>query len=229
MERLAEFEFIGEVGPGPVAPAGGPLQRADVPLPDFDARTRALEAFGTFLSTLEFRRTGNKGGEPIKFKIPRKSIHIEQPDHVVDLQFPSIVFLPGRASYQTFGLGPARILDDTLGKFGPGTALLNLAEYFEPITVEVWASKRAERRAVMAGIETAITSFDNSWALTLTLKDYFDVSATFALTERMNIEDPESARNRRRGHLYIELATCMVRLVNVNELTVRATVDVVDC
>lgn len=225
MERSPDIGLVGNVGAGEIFPA-----RTEPLLPDFDARTRALEAFGKFLSTLEFQRTGEDGGSAVPFRVARKDIHIEWPDHPEELVFPCIAFLPSRAGYNTFGLGPARIIPETIGVFGEGTALLNLAEYAETIIVEVRGSKKAERRAMMAGIEVAMGSFDNSWAVTLVLQDYFDVSATYSLMERENIDDPDNARNRRRGHFYIEMTTCLVRLVDVNTMCPVANVFVdVDC
>lgn len=189
--------------------------RPPQPLPTEDGRTIALRLFGDFLATLQFRRSGGKDKSPIEFKIPRKDIHIEQPDHVEDMKFPSIAFVPGRGVFASFGLGPPQIKDDTIDKFAPGTALLESAEYNERFTLEVWGSKRGERRAVMAGIEAAMLRQESSYSLILLLKDLFDTTAEFSIEERENIDDPDVVRNRRRGHFYVDLSVCVVQLVNI--------------
>lgn len=223
---IQSFEFVGQVfGEG----VGFPEQPA-LPLPGIDARTYALRAFADWLSTLQFARTGKKGGEDIQFCVPRKDIHVHQPDHVKDLEFPSICFLPQRGMYETFGLGPARLDDATCDVFGQGTALLQLAEYTESFIIEIWGSKIAERRAIVAGLETAMGSFDDSWAVTLRLKDYFDRTATFSLNEKQYIDEPDAVRNRRRAHMFVELTVGVVRLVNAVTLQPYAQVFTdVDC
>lgn len=197
---------------------GMPPGRPAVPSPAVDARTHAMRAFQRFLSTLRFFRAGNVGGDPTCFQVPEADIFIEMPDNVEDLRFPSLAFLPSRANYDSYGLGPAQMMEDTLDVYGPGTTLVQQAEYSETFAVEVWASKKAERRALLAGIETALMSFDDSWALRMRLPDYYDRTAVFALSQREVFDDPDVVRNRRRGHLYVELRVDVVRLVNANEL-----------
>lgn len=196
-----------------------------IPLPAIDARTHALKEFAKFISLLEFNRPGKKGGKPEPFCIPLGNIHIEQPDNVDDLKFPGIGFLPARATYETFGLGPSRLVDETQDVFGLGTGLLSIAEYNEVFIMELWATKIPERRAMVAGFESVLGSFDNSWSLTLRLPDYFNLTATFALNERLNIDEPDNVRNRRRAHFFIELTVCVVRLVNVKTLTPYVQLD----
>lgn len=199
-------------------------KRIEVPLPAVDARTHALKEFAKFLSLLRFNRPGKKGGSLEAFCINLKNIHIDEPDNIENLRFPAIGFLPARAQYETFGLGPARLDEATKDVFAPGTALLQIAEYREVVIMEVWATKIPERRAIVAGLETVLGSFENSWALTLLLPDYFNRTATFALNERQNI-DTDAVRNRRRAHFFIDLTVNVVKLVNINTLIPYAVVD----
>jgi len=204
--------------------------RARPGLPHKDSRTIALEKFREFIATLVFRRTGSTSGEPIPFQVPSESIYIEQPDNVRDMTFPAIVFLPGRGSYlESERLGPAAILDETIDQFAPGTALLDLGEYTESFTIEVWGSKRGERRAMMAGLETTMLSQDDSYSLRFRLPELFGSSADFWLSEREVIDDLETARNRRRGHLYAGMSVCLVQLINVTELRPVVSVQVDEC
>jgi hypothetical protein len=185
-----------------------------------DPRTIALKAFAAFLATMEFRYRGIADTtQTIAFKIPPKNIHIEQPDNVVDGAFPSIVFLPGRGAYDYFGLGPAKIIDGSENQFAPGTALIIPGEYVETVTLEVWASKRVERRSIIAGIEADMLREQQSTATRLLLKVYFNQVASFSLDNREIIDDNDSARGRRRAHLYIEMRVPIAQLVPVKELS----------
>lgn len=196
------------------------------PFPDKDARTLALETFADFLSTLVFRRTGDKGGKPVPFRIRREDIHVEQPDHVRDLKFPSIAFMPGQGQYIEFGLGEAHILDDTFDLYAPGTVVIEPAEYEEQFVLEVTGAKSAERRAVVAGIEAAMLSRQHSYALRLRLPNYFNSTATFALESRLLVES-EAQRNRRVAQMTVTLGVCMAQLINATELQPFVSVD--DC
>jgi|TARA_Y100000034_G_C6876919_1_gene401209 hypothetical protein len=215
---MASFEQIGKLTPDLTG-------RPDIPLPAIDARTHALRAFAAFIAALKYTRAGAVGGKDIQFKIAAKNVHIEQPDNVKDLKFPSVVFLPGRGVYEPYGLGPAELLDDSYNVFAPETALMALSEYEETITLEIWGSKKGERRAVIAGLEVVLPSSEDTWPLRLRLPSYYNTPATFSLEERMNIDDADAVRNRRRGHLYVNVSVCVVRLVNVNTLRPYVAVD----
>lgn len=221
-EPASKREFV--LGDPPLENVYPPRKRQ--PFPDKDSRTLALETFADFLSTLVFRRAGEKGGPPIPFRIPRQDIHVEQPDNVHDLRFPSISFLPGPGQYIEFGLGEADIRDDTLHLYGRGTVVIQPAEYQEVFVLEVWAAKSPERRAVVAGIEAALLSQQHSYALRLRLPQLFNSTATFALESRLLVES-QAERNRRVAQLNITLGVCVARLVNASELQPFVMVD--DC
>jgi hypothetical protein len=209
---------------------GPPLGQPSLPLPAIDARTHALRVLREWISTLEFRRTGQTGGAPIPFCIPIADILIHQPDHVKDMNFPAIAFLPQRGIYESFGLGPAQIDDITCDQFGLGTALVQIAEYHEQLIIEVWGSKIAERRAIVAGLEVALTSQATSYAITLRMKEYFGRTASFAIAEAQYIDEPDNVRNRRRAHMFVDMTVGVVQLVHAN--TLRPYVQVfadVDC
>lgn len=192
--------------------------RASQPLPDLDARTHALRRLREFLSVLDLRRTNFKGGEAIKYRIPIANIHIEQPDSVEDLKFPGVGMLPGKGSHLSYGLGGPKIIDDTIDLYAPGTALACLSDYSEQFILELWASQRAERRSLMAGIGAALRASETSYAIKLTLPDYFGQVASFSLDNSQPIDDPDVVRGRRRAHLTLTLTIPEVRLVNVERL-----------
>jgi hypothetical protein len=204
------FEIVGNLYGATV----GYPSKPSALLPDIDARTHALRALKAFIATQMFQRTGDKCGDPIPFQVKPENIHVEQPDDVKRLRFPAIAFIPSRANYQPFGLGPGHLNDDTFDVYAPGTVLLNQAEWNEIVGIEIWGSKRAERRALKAGLEAVLMGSESSFALTLKMPRYFDRDATFALVQGEVIDDLDVVRNRRRADLYVELQTQIVSLVN---------------
>lgn len=202
--------------------------RPEQPLPDFDARTHALRRLREFLSVLDLHRTNTKGAPPIKYRIPIANIHLEQPDSVVDLKFPGVAFLPGRATHEAYGLGAPDICEGTLDVYGVGTALAVLSDHVEQFTVELWASGRAERRSMVAGISTAMRSSATSYSIRLTLPSYFNQVASFALDSTQYIDDPDVVRGRRRAHLLVTMSVPEVALVNVERLHPLLAVEVTE-
>lgn len=193
-------------------------RRPRPPLPDRDARDYALRRLREFLSVLNYRRTAAPGEEPIAFRIPKSNIHVYQPDDIVNLPLPGFAFVPGRGFHETYGLGPPAILESTRDVYGPGTALVRFSDYVETFTLECWAGKHAERRAMMAGVKTALRQNDGSYAIKLTLPEYFDQVAEFSLDESYYVDGDQVVRNRRRGHLFVGLRVVEVGLANFNEL-----------
>lgn len=202
--------------------------RAAPPLPDKDAREYALERLRDYICALEFRRTNAPGQPAIGFQLPEASVQIQQPDDLVDLPLPGVGIVPGFGVHDTLGLGPPQVLEETRDQFAPGTALVLLGEYTERIAIEVWGSKVAERRGMMAGLKSALRASDTSSAVYLTLPDYYDMTAAFELLESQYVEGDEPARNRRRSHVFVLLRVCEVRLVNVVPLNVSAEVLTLD-
>jgi hypothetical protein len=197
--------------------------------PDIDARTFALRRLRDFLAALTFSRTGPKNGQPISFQIPEKDILLEQPDDMKSLSFPAVAVIPGVGVHDTYGLGPAELVDDTHGVYGPPcTALLQIAEYIEPLTLEVWGSVGAERRALLTAIRYALRMSQRSSALHLTLPDYYDRVCSFRLDESLYIDDPDVIRGRRRGQIRLTLHVPEVLLVDVRTLHPYAAIEALD-
>lgn len=197
-------------------------------LPDRDAREHGLEALRQYIGALIFRRTNAPGLPPIEFQIPTSSIYKEQPDDVENLLLPAIGFVPSVGKHLTFGLGPPRVLEDSMGVNGHNTALLHVSDYVEPITIEVWASKIAERRAIVAGLKIALRASDASSAIYLKLPNYYGMPACFALMGSQYIDDDATVRNRRRAFLMVEMTVCEVAPCNISGLQPRASVEVLD-
>jgi len=183
-----------------------------------------LRRFAEFLSLLTFNRAA-EGSRVVPFTVPRDSIMIEQPDDIVDLKFPSIAFLAGTGTIDPLGLGAPQLLEETLDRYGDGTAIVLASEYSERFTLEMWASSRAERRALVAGTSVALRGIEESYALRLSLPDYFDQVAEFSLEESRLIDDPDAVRNRRRAHLLVNMRMPEVFLVNVERFRALASLE----
>lgn len=192
--------------------------RAEKPLPDTDTRTIGLRRLAQFLSLLRFNRRGTIPGQPIEFKVAPENIHIEQPDSEKELKFPAIGILPGRGSTEPMGIGPAKVLEETWNQYQLGTVLVLQGEYIEDITIEVWGTHRAERRALIAGISAALRSSDDSYSTRIRLPEYYDQVVSFSLEGQQHIDDADVVRGRRRGFLFVTMRLPEVQLINVNPL-----------
>ncbi len=186
------------------------------PLPIKDARSHALEALRTFLSFVTFRREIAAGEQGRAFRVPLSQIFTDMPDDLVDLNPPSIAFVPqpGPGVTDSMGMSGPQLLEETFGLYGPGTAVMRYGEYVEPFTIEVTAPKIAMRRALVAGIETVLRSDASDGWLRLTLPDFFGGIAQFELTGKLYIDDPYVAQNRRRAHLFVTLTVADLRLAH---------------
>ena len=192
--------------------------RAEKPLPDTDTRTIGLRRLAQFLSLLRFQRRGTVPGYPIEFRIAPENIHIEQPDSEKELKFPAIGILPGRGTSEPLGIGPAKVMEKTWNQYGNGTVLVMQGEYIEDITIEVWGTHRAERRALVAGISAALRSSDDSYSTRIRLPEYYDQVVSFSLDGQQHIDDVDVVRGRRRGFLFVRMRLPEVQLINVNPL-----------
>jgi hypothetical protein len=161
-----------------------------------------------WLSALAYRRTMGVGMPSEQFFITPDRMFIEQPDNVEGFQFPAIGVLPGRGQYLTRGIGGTEPDDESATS--EGLALLVPYDYQELITVEVWGSKKSERRAIVAAIEVAMGTYEGTTDLRLIMADYYGLVVTFSLMERENLEETETVRGRRRAHLFLQMTVPVV-------------------
>ena len=191
-----------------------------------DGRTAAMRVLKQYISFLQFFRPGDIGKPPIPFSIPLEDIHIEWPDNEVNLRFPSIVFLSqGKANYDAIGLG-TNLIEATADQFAPGTALQVQSEYTENFVIEIWAAKKPERRAILAGLEVALTPTEQMYGIRFTVPEYYDQVCRFTLNDREIFDEPDGALNRRRARLYLEMTINMVALVNYRRIEPLMKTDV---
>lgn len=200
---------------------GDPFGAVDPPKPDLPpparaGRSAAIKSLGDYLCARTYWRSGGTDKPLIPFRVPREQFLDEWPDDDVDLVFPSIGVEPDLGNYESIGLG-SYIREETRDQFGPGTVIQQQGEYIENLQVQIWASKKAERAALVQGIEDGMIPTEQRYGLYLKMPGYYNGAARFSLMSRKNI-DEEAAQGRRTALLTIELCFCVVRLVRCVDL-----------
>jgi hypothetical protein len=200
---------------------------ADPPSPVVDGRTAALRILKEYISELTFLRDGGQG-PGVSFKVKDTAIFIDSyPDAVTEGQLPSIAFVPGRAEYVALGLGNF-IEEASQDVYGAGTVVQWQAEYTENMTLEIWAGSRAERRAILVGLESALSPTETMYGIRFSMPDYFNQLVCFSLGARTNIDDAEASKNRRKARMEIEMRFNVIALVNYSAMIPRAVVETQD-
>jgi len=161
-----------------------------------------------------------------QFQIPIKDIHISWPDYEEALQFPSIVLLSGRGQYMPLGMGDT-FDNETEDKYKRGTIVQLLSEYVEDFTIEIWANKRPELRSIVAGIEAALSPNDGQYGIRFRVPAYFNQLVLFTISDINITEDADSAMNRRKARMSMQMRFNQCALVNYAKVTpfVSAVVD----
>ena len=214
--KFAIGRFFGTVYP-PAPPS---------PTPARTGRSHCMNRLAEFLAAVEFSRTGDKTKEVVTFRIPRANIFTEMPDEPERLTFPAIAFVPGRARNESMRLGPPFLIESSYGVAGPSTGLLDLGEYTETFTIEVWSNNEPERAALKSGVELVFRLAQDSGSLRLSLPDYYGGFCLFSLQENMNVDDDNVVRGRRRGQVFVELRFQETVVVDVRTMQVQTFLDV---
>jgi hypothetical protein len=178
-----------------------------------DGRTIALQTLAQYVASLTFYRVGDQGGAPVPFGIPTENFFIEMPDDAQSMPFPSIAVVNDVANYDVIGL-VSYVEEDSLDVYGRGTVVQWQSEYVENIQLEVWVNMKAERRAVLAGLETVMSPTEQQSGIRFHMPSYFDQLVCFTLNNRKVIDEPDSLRKRRRATLGIEMRFNIVKLIN---------------
>jgi hypothetical protein len=182
-------------------------------VPSVDGRTVALTILAQYIAGLSFYLPQAPGNPPLAFQIPLANIYIEWPDSTEQMAFPSLAVVSSRADYNVIGL-VSYVEEDTRDVFAPGTVVQWQAEYTETINLEIWCAKKAERRSILSGLETAISPTEQMSGLRFKMPGYFNELVCFTLMAREVMDEPDSARNRRRAQIELEMRFNIVSLVN---------------
>lgn len=193
--------------------------------PSSDGRTVALEVLREYVASLTFYRAGGVGQPPIAFRIPEDHFYLEWPDVTESMVLPCVTIVGSRGTYDTIGL-TCYVEENTRDQFAPGTVLQWQSEYVETIQLEVWASKIAERRALIAGLETAFSPTEQMSGLRFRMPRYYNELVCFSLNRAERFDDADSAKNRRRAQLELEMRFNVVALVNYQPLQPAPIVQV---
>lgn len=176
-----------------------------------DGRTAALRVLRLYLSELVFFRSGGAGRPPKAFRIPATDIFIERADDEAMARSPSLAVLPGRATYEAIGLG-AYCDEESRDVYGKGTVLWWMSEYTETVTLVAQGSSRAERRALAAGIEQAMSPTETMYGLRFTMPEYYGQLVCFSLGWRENDDGDEAGLNRWKVRFEVEMRFTNVTL-----------------
>jgi hypothetical protein len=201
--------------------------RGNPPALAIDGRTAALRLLREYVTELTFYRANQTGLPPIPFQIKPENFHIEWPDTEHELKMPSAVVMQSRGIYDVIGL-VGYIQEETRDVFAPGTVVQWQAEYVETVNLEIRASTRAERRAIVAGLEIAISPTEQMSGIRFIMPAYFNQLVCFTLNKRENMDTSDAARYRRAVQLEIEMRFNIVALVNYAPLQpiVKTNTDV---
>ena len=203
-----------------------PVRAQPAPL-SVDGRTIALRTLAQYIAALTFYRPGAPGCQPIPFTIPVEHFFIEQPDTKQSMPFPSISVVHDTAKYDVIGL-VSYVEEDSFGIYGAGTVVQWMSEYIEDIQLEVWCNTKAERRAILGGIETSMSPTEQQSGVRFHMPDYFDQLVCFELNDRKLIDGPDAARGRRSATLGIKMRFNIVKLINATTMqpSIVTAVDV---
>lgn len=222
---LGSGEDLVAVGPpfGDVYPRTNPPRQKP-----YTARHYALDTLADFMSRLEFQRQDQRELDTVvPFRVPRDRIHIFQPDdEEIYRGKPAIGILPGNGTHETYGLGPSREIEGTDHLYCPNTILIREGDYLETIGLEIWGAYDAEREAVLAGLQRVFRLLQDSSALRLRCRSYYDRVASFALETSNVIDDDQSLNNRRRGHIFLAMQIPEVALVHFRTMVPLISHDV---
>lgn len=198
--------------------------RPPPPPPPYDGRTAALRVLKKYISELTFFRSGGVDGDgtakdPIPFQIATRDIHVEWPDDEATLRLPSIALLGAGApaDYDNLGM-TTNVEEDSVGKYGPGTVLIDIAEHTENVAIEIWAETKPQRRAILAGLEQALSPLEQMAGIRFRCPDYYDQFACFSMNTKEYVDDETAVFARRKARIVAQLRIKVVRLVNVEFL-----------
>lgn len=191
-------------------------------LPAVDGRSVALDYLKRYISNLSFYKQGANGLD--KICIPEANIVNGYPDYEKFISMPAMAIISGKAIYQPNGLTPA-VVESTANVYCKGYVLHLHDEYDETISLELWAAKQPEIRALVAGFASAFQPAQTLTGLRFVMKEYYDAPVIFTLISSQITEDPDSALNRRRAIVEVNMRFNIYSLEPINEFRPRVQIN----
>jgi hypothetical protein len=189
------------------------------------ARDHALRRLFDYLAEVEWRYAGRKDGASESFRIKRTSMFPEQPSNEVDFDFPAIGVLPAKHTFDEPWLGPPITVEESYGVYGTDTCLVHCGELSEELTLDVWCQFAAQRRSIIAGMESSVFHTERG-PLYLTLPEYYGRVACFTFEGTTRYDGEAGYKNQRQFHAHLELRVDAVFLIRGKLLTPHAFVRV---
>lgn len=163
-----------------------------------DERAAAAQTLKAFLGCLEFTIAAGDDGLVNVFTL--SEVFEEWPDPNVELPTPcASIIVPGNPGHAEHNFVPSA-LDETWGKFGPGTVLWKTGEVEIDFQVDVWLETAAARTAVAARLPSAFNPYERAGGVILQGPlAYFSWPLRFTLMalRRFDSEETTEARERR--------------------------------
>jgi len=206
--------------------ADGDPERAALPsaYANVPGRKRVLDAFGAYIESLTFYRSGGEGKPVVPFHV---TFYPEQPENETELKLPSIGVVPARGEMIPAGFAPT-LLEETRDRYGKGTVVRRLAtEWTERLQFEIWAGSKAERAAVITGLEAGLAPLEGVFGLRLRVPRYFHQTVIFTPLA-VTIDESQAEKNRRKALIEVEMRYELVHLVRYTTLRPQVVVDVAD-
>ena len=205
--------------------------------PAIDGRTAALRILRRYISELIFYRSGDLispptessdavYGTPIPFQLPLDQVFAEQNDNDNTVHMPTIAVIPSDGQYLPIGL-TSFLVEDTRDVYGKGTVVQWQSEYQEDIGLEVMAGSKAERRAIVLGLEQALSPTEQWAGIRFKMPSYYDQLVCFELQKR-RLDEIDSGRNHRKAMLTVTMRYTVCALVDYVPLQPQVTTVFVD-
>ena len=206
-------------------PFGEVYPRREGPLPpSYDGRTAALRILRKYFSELIFYRPGpldplGRPGEPIAFQIHERDIHVEWPENEVELRGVALAFLSrGEGRYEANGL--TTNVDESYAD--QSLILQIMSSYSEDFVVEIWAETKALRRAVIRGLESALSPLEYMAGIRFVMPDYYGQLACFSLQSKEYVDDEAGTDMRRKARMVVNLNHNVCELYPASPLQTEA-------
>lgn len=179
---------VGDVKTEVILPTCGPAT--------LDPRAAAAEAIGAYLLSLHFRKNNGTDLRAPVSSFQLRNVQREWPEAKKKLEYPcaSIIDL-GQSDYEAANMTPM-CREETVGKFGEGTVLWQIAELGADFQIDFWANDKPTREAIAAALPGAFSPGEN-FGVWLECSDrYYRETVRATLVNSVREDDGSSAYAR---------------------------------